>query len=301
MACLDIPAVQRAPVAPWRSNQSNRRIVAGPAILASMQDRYAGDLGDYLKFGLLRWLTGSSSDEPSLRLGAVWYLVRDEAHNADGKYISYLDPAHSSALLLRSLDTDLYTRLAAVVGSGRRSVIDLQRAGVLPRGACTYAVPLDLSDLRLADRPARINRRRAWLEGAMVSTADADLIFVDPDNGVRRPDHPVPRHRTKSVKHAYFDELAAFADRGQSVIAYHHADRSAPVPEQVRRRLADLAEALPMTEVLGAVIARRGTTRLYVVAAAPLHAERLRKRLSGLENGPWGAELVLHGLAPERG
>ena len=56
-----------------------------------MQDRYAGDLGDFLTFGLLRWLVPSSGP---LRLGVVWYRTLDEAHNADGKHIAYLQPGH---------------------------------------------------------------------------------------------------------------------------------------------------------------------------------------------------------------
>ena len=57
-----------------------------------MQDRYAGDLGDFLKLGLLRWLVAPSFDAPPHRLGVVWYLAPDESHNADGKHVAYLDP-----------------------------------------------------------------------------------------------------------------------------------------------------------------------------------------------------------------
>jgi hypothetical protein len=49
----------------------------------------------------------------------------------------------------------------------------------------------------------------------------------------------------KAVKHAYLDELAAFAQRGQSLIAYYHADRIAPVGQQAHRRLTDLTGGVP--------------------------------------------------------
>jgi len=71
-----------------------------------VQDRYAGDLGDYLKFGLLRWLAPPGSSV-SPQLGVVWYRTADEAHNADGKHIAYLDPGHRSSAPLRQLDPDL--------------------------------------------------------------------------------------------------------------------------------------------------------------------------------------------------
>lgn len=56
-----------------------------------VQDRYASDLGDYLKFGLLRRLAPPGG-LASPRLGVVWYRSADETHNADGKHITYLDP-----------------------------------------------------------------------------------------------------------------------------------------------------------------------------------------------------------------
>ena len=50
-----------------------------------MQDRYTGDIGDYIKYALLRALS------PSLKLGIAWYLHPDEGHNSDGKHVQYLD------------------------------------------------------------------------------------------------------------------------------------------------------------------------------------------------------------------
>ena len=98
-----------------------------------MQDRYVGDVGDYLKLGLLRWLTNAT---PALRLGVVWYRTPNEEHNADGKHIAYLRSDHSAARTLRPLDPDLYDRLSSLVADGRRTVVDLSSAVYL-RSAST--------------------------------------------------------------------------------------------------------------------------------------------------------------------
>jgi hypothetical protein len=119
------------------------------------------------------------------------------------------------------------------------------------------------------------------------------VVFADPDNGLRRSDHATPSHRSKSEKHAYLDELGAFIERGQSIIAYHHADRSAPVPVQAERRMADAAEELGV-EPMAAVRASRGTTRLFLVVPAPAHRDQLRARLHDLEQSPWADELVVY-------
>jgi hypothetical protein len=153
---------------------------------------------------------------------------------------------------------------------------------------------LDLADLPASAREARQARRRSWTQRALALTSDCDLIFADPDNGIRPARHPVPAHRTRAVKHTYLSELAPFAQRGQSVIAYHHADRTATVEQQAHRRLADLAAGL-LVRPVAAVRASRGTSRLFLVGAATTsHARYLTERLTSLEQSPWSAELLVY-------
>ena len=121
--------------------------------------------------------------------------------------------------------------------------------------------------------------------------AGCDLVFVDPDNGLRRDDHRIPSHRSSSVKHAYHHELRVLAYGGRrSVVAYHHADRSATVPEQARQRLAEAAVGVGLAP-LATVIARRGTPRLFLVLAAPAHQLHLEQRLHSIADGKWGNDL----------
>jgi len=50
-----------------------------------VQDRYAGDVGDFGKYGLLRALC-----KDDLSLGVVWYLVPDEEGTGDGGHVGVL-------------------------------------------------------------------------------------------------------------------------------------------------------------------------------------------------------------------
>lgn len=83
-----------------------------------MQDRYAGDLGDFLKFGLLQHLCGGDSNAAALQLGVVWYLVPDECHNDDGKHIAYLQADWRHSVYLRSLDRRLYDQMGDLFTRG---------------------------------------------------------------------------------------------------------------------------------------------------------------------------------------
>jgi hypothetical protein len=256
-----------------------------------VQDRYTGDLGDYLKFGLLRWLAPPGVPT-SPRLGVVWYRTADEADSNDGKYITYLKPGHRSAGYFRELDPDLYDRLAWVVAN-ERSTAGLAAACLLGAGTCYFDDPLDFTGLSATAQAARQAKRRSWLQRAIAATVGCNLIFADPDNGIRTATNLVPAHRTKAIKYAYLDELAAFAERGQSLVVYHHADRSATVEEQVRRRLDDIARGVPIKPV-AAVRASRGTTRLFLVAAAESQDGYLTERLAALTGSPWDKELQVY-------
>jgi hypothetical protein len=80
-----------------------------------MQNRYAGDVGDFGKLGLLRQLISSQLD-----IGVNWYLVPDESHNADGKHIGYITDTRYNGC-----DDSLRNSLKEIVNS-QRSVSALE-------------------------------------------------------------------------------------------------------------------------------------------------------------------------------
>ena len=70
---------------------------------------YTGDIGDYIKYALLRALS------PGLKLGFAWYRYPDEDHNFDGKHVQYLqDPQR-----WRHLDPELFDDMNHIVESNR--------------------------------------------------------------------------------------------------------------------------------------------------------------------------------------
>jgi hypothetical protein len=79
-----------------------------------MQDRYAGDVGDFIKLGLLRALS------PGRKLGVAWYRFPDEDHNSDGRHVSYLEQSDRYG----SLDPALLDHLRNVV-KNERSIASL--------------------------------------------------------------------------------------------------------------------------------------------------------------------------------
>lgn len=171
-----------------------------------MQNRYAGDIGDYVKIALLRAL---SADR---KLGIAWYLYPDEDHNSDGRHTSYLmNPER-----WRHLDPKLFDNLSAIVFR-ERSVSALQHCIHDTRFASTEIMT---GSLRASER---CSARSEWFEKCRLSLADCDLIFADPDNGL--VDDRADRRREKTFgKRMPLSEALALSE-GRVAVIYHHNSR----------------------------------------------------------------------------
>lgn len=171
-----------------------------------MQDRYAGDVGDFVKLGLLRAIA------PGQRLGVAWYRFPDEDHNKDGRHVSYLEQSDRYA----SLDRDLFCHLKNVVKDARSI------ASLLPvlEHATSFDETLDVTIV-----PARLRRnwRKAWFSRALDKFSNCDLVFADPDNGIV-DDSEQRKGSAKFGKQIPLEEVKALA-RGRCAVIYHHNTR----------------------------------------------------------------------------
>lgn len=251
-----------------------------------MQGRYVGDIGDFFKFGLLRALCRADVIGRRLRLGVVWYLVPDESHNGDGRHVDYLRGEGDVATRLRQCDSALYQRLRTLVDSRQRNIEALEAGGVLPRGTRTHRefVPCAGAGPRLG-RTGCAALRSGWLTRALASTATCDLVFLDPDNGLAPT--ACQQHHPAAAKYVFLDEVAQFVRRDQAVVVYQHADRSADVATQAKRRLNLLARAVGRTP-LGAVRSHRGSSRLFLVVPSDGERAFMDGRIRWFaEESPW--------------
>ena len=126
-----------------------------------MQNRYAGDVGDFGKLGLLRQLISSQLD-----IGVNWYLVPDESHNADGKHIGYITDTRYNGC-----DDSLRNSLKEIVYS-QRSVSALETMDLVPNAVYYNEVLYS---------PSRTFSRRDWHIKALEMLSSADIVFLDPD------------------------------------------------------------------------------------------------------------------------
>ena len=245
-----------------------------------MQDGYTGDIGDFGKYGLLRALAAPCDGAP-LRLGVVWYRTLDDPQRGDGAFVQYLLPGSEAEF--RRCDPALYDGLRELVMSGRRSVAAVRVREILPPSTIYYESLLSYVG---APKGRRLAVRAQWIEQATVATAPCDLVFLDPDNGLRS--RPLTGSEAE-LKAAHCDELRPYLARGQSLVIYHHLGRGESHRAQLVTWRRTLQEALALPEAPIALRFARRSPRAFFVLPAPAHRDAIHRALSHFSAGPWQA------------
>ena len=233
-------------------------------------------------------------DQP-LSLGVVWYLAPDEDHNADGKYIQYLDPSALNQQRYRFCDAFLYDALRKIVHSGRRNIFSIRESQVLPCGTRFYEAELSFdspSGQEPMSREGRVSHRKTWLLNGLEATNGCDLVFVDPDNGLEAKVSP---YEKRGMKYVFFEELVPFLQRDQSLIIYHHIGRRGSALDQIQERLAQIEERLGSSAF--AFLYHRGSARAFFVVPTPRHTMNLITGAQRFMLSPWARHFDLVGLS----
>ena len=248
---------------------------------AAVRNSYVGDIGDFGKYGLLKALAGED-----LRLGVVWYLNEDEEKaKGDGGLTRY---GHED----RQCDAQLLDAVEGLLQD--RRVAAVRERAILPRRTLFFETPLTFAGLPRGAPAAREHRRRSWCLGALDAVREADLVFLDPDNGLtNREDQALG---PKGQKYAATWELVPYLARGQSLIVYHHQTREAPLQQQVNRWLELLRDERTGIDPW-AFSYRRQQVRVYFVIPAPRHRDVLLARSMAFAKSRWCAwHFMTHAL-----
>jgi hypothetical protein len=199
------------------------------------------------------------------RLGVIWYLTRNGLGNVnDGKHAAYLDePAK-----YRHFDPDLFDLLR-----------DVRSKDLSLRSVCLVEESGLFGDARFfSEIVPPLPRRAEWFNSAARHVADADVLFLDPDNGLET--------RAPNEKHVLWSELIALlrADRQRTLVVYQHQNRTkvelgANFPD---RHLAECAHRFPALRTPLGLCSRRGTVRAFLLLPHEKHEEAVHRVLDGV-------------------
>ncbi len=171
-----------------------------------MQNRYVGDIGDYIKYALLRALCAGR------RLSVAWYLYPDESHNNDGKHVKYLDHPEK----WQAYDKDLFDALSKIVKEDKRNVSAVADSGLLGDTVFSEKI-LDADSIPIKKRK---EWRESWFAQVLKETEDSEVVFADPDNGLCE-DNKFNPSRKKDWKRLPLKEALLLGQK-RTAILYHH-------------------------------------------------------------------------------
>ena len=162
-----------------------------------MRHNYVGDIGDYVKYALLRSLAGPDGDH-RFHLGVHWYLTVHDEGNGDGLHIEYLDKPASWPELDPVLFEALHGVRHQIADPTQRRLSLVEQLDVF-RSDTRFFSSVDPVPVR-GRRPGeevpphgvpkgtrRIELRRQWAARGEAALNGADLVFFDPDSGIEVP------------------------------------------------------------------------------------------------------------------
>lgn len=247
-------------------------------LFKKMQDRYAGDIGDFGKFSLLRYLFRNKQ----YKLGVIWYRYRNESHNDDGKHIDYFDKSEFNAC-----DIKLIRELQKIVKT-KRSIRSLEKAKLLPDNTVYYSAPLsfytDHPGQTATAKQARKNARDNWLKDAIEKVSICNVIFLDPDNGLEIKSVPGMTQKT-SGKYAYYSEVDKLSKGKKVCVIYHHLSRNNSHQNQIKQRVQQLSNRMNKGDVVFALRYSPYSPRAYFILTIQSEVKLMRKRLKEFMSG----------------
>lgn len=243
-----------------------------------MQDRYAGDIGDFGKFGLLKQLS------EKFTIGINWYdpgeldFERDENgqfRQEDGKYRDFSK--------VRVCNKELAEALESIKDD--HSIKKLEGLNLI-ENAVYYGA-------KAGEQVPRDNvSRAAWHKKALAALKNCGIVFLDPDNGLLCKS--VKEGSAKSVKYTYYQEVADYLakkSKVKAVIIYNHRSRK-PKNEyfdEIIDKLCACEKVKVDRKLIQTITFHRCTVRDYFIISRDEETHRsIKAILEGMINGKWG-------------
>ena len=203
-----------------------------------MQDKYVGDVGDFGKFQLFRYLFNhKESPMHGKTLAQIWYMHEGEGEeNNDGRHIDYFER-------MMGCDEYLEDSLLSLIIRDKREVRELESLKLLQNAKFFYEkVPRALED------------RHLWLNTALTFSHKVQVVAVAPDNGMALKCNrgaqcfeflTLEKHYAQKVyphKYIFAEEVSYFyrLPHLEVCIVYQHLNRCFAHNGQIKSLLSDL-------------------------------------------------------------
>jgi hypothetical protein len=180
-----------------------------------MQQRRFGSIGDLVKLAFLHHL------QEGRHLAVCWYLTGQGANRPlPQKHFAYLKRPTE----FRNLAPEIFDTLKSIVESstvGLSYITALEASGVLNDAVFHHE-----------QVPKRAALRKSWTTSLVDSVSKANLIFLDPDNGIQG--------RRLTPKHVALAEIAALRRQERALVTVQHQSGQKLEVKSIAERLKSI-------------------------------------------------------------
>ncbi len=229
-----------------------------------MRDDFVGDIGDFGKYALLTALAGSD-----FTLHVNWYF-----NNQRGRAFQYLHQEKKYG----ACSPKLYSALQDMAKDIPSRLKEIEARRILPEKTLFFAEPLDV----LAALEPQDQHRIKWHLKALEEAKEADIVFLDPDNGLESEANA--RNLKLVSKYSVATaEIRDYVARDKALVIYHHFHRNGSHPKQIQ----ELLKRVSLDTDVEAWGIRFGAVspRVYIVIPTARHHVKLKERLLSFANG----------------
>ena len=235
-----------------------------------MKNQYLADIGDFGKYGLLRYLSNQG-----IKISVNWYLTTDDTSN-DGHFRKYLENNRYS-----EYDCELFDVLRWIYVSKYYDVRVFENKQLIPNAIYYHAF---IDTLGWANKPSkeRLSERIEWHRQALKLLKGSELVFLDPDNGLCKKR---VNGWLNSRKYVFLDEAYDYYKEGSDIVYYCHKGRR----DQFKWTAAinALKSKDPLIHIR-AISFHKGTQMTYVFAVHPERAEKYDCIIKDFLQTNWG-------------
>ncbi|MGI9392380.1 MAG: hypothetical protein ACR2N8_02455 [Parvibaculales bacterium] len=177
-----------------------------------MRDELVGDVGDYFKYGLLRFLREHGGVK---KLGVNWYKNEDYIstqgdniyHLTNPRKYRQYDEKLFDALLPQRVDEQKHKQGLPKEEYKKKSSIEWVESSNLLEGAKFF------DELVLEKK-----ERKIWFEKSLQELEGGDLVFLDPDTGLQNKS----MEEEKKRDYVLYDEMEKLIKKGHNILCYQH-------------------------------------------------------------------------------
>ncbi|MCE5316564.1 MAG: hypothetical protein LLG04_04275 [Parachlamydia sp.] len=241
-----------------------------------MRDEFVADVGDFGKYILLNELSTIINGQH--KIGINWYYNRRPA----GAF-RYLYDKNFEAVY-----PHLHGMLRVIAEDTAVSLERIQTDSILRDGFIHYR---DEIPYKAKTRSKRKSEREEWFKRSRECLQGANIIFLDPDNGIPYPeDNDIGQPRIKkgemdAIKYAFADEIMRYYAKGKSVVVYNHRDFKSE--DEYQSKFLLLKDYLPLSGRMPVLRFVRFQVRDYLIIPQACHKDIFKQLVGKLTKNPF--------------